>query len=347
MVQKITHFRTFIFLMVLAVLVICSGTAQADWYTSNLKFVDEDMIACKDGDVQIQASIYSDGSAPCVWESYRLSVDWDFGISGDWEWIGECRSAVSEGCDFEKYDYVFPDIVDTSEYLPLDEGPSHNYRIRLELWTDNNCSGTKGTSVKNPATFNLTQCVDTLSCVYECKHEYNNPRRDRWGEITTLMITNSNSDRGCYGWGRDHIIFFDGNENAIARTGLDLSSNDVDEINVCETLREGISEENVPSAGYIQIRLGDSNEYNSQVTAFIKNMYGGFEKGIAEPFDEENRLAQGIGKTKCEFSTHPDEYDDEYCSEPWIDSILIEQTDEEGCYCDPCTSCKCAVECSD
>lgn len=98
------------------------------------------------------------------------------------------------------------------------------------------------------------------------------------------------------------ILFLDGNERPIARTSTGLSSMDLDEINVCETLNQksptGQNVAAVPSAGVIEVILTSSGTTFPRGGAYgwIKNISGKFKKSVVEPFDG---TVTGIAKTEC------------------------------------------------
>jgi hypothetical protein len=166
-----------------------------------------------------------------------------------------------------------------------------------------------------------------LTCFYDCKQKFRDERY--WLELTTLVMLNRGSER------EYKMLFFDGNQNAIAKSYIHLSDNDLDEMNVCATLdqaaREGIIDE-VPATGFISLKL---NKWyysdNSLVSAWIKDITGYFRKTEFE-VAQSTSAASGIGKTQC--VTDYERY--EHFCVPCIEPILIDGTGdgEEPC-CDP------------
>ncbi|MBI4640639.1 MAG: hypothetical protein HY731_08095 [Candidatus Tectomicrobia bacterium] len=137
-----------------------------------------------------------------------------------------------------------------------------------------------------------------FSCFYECKQERTG-RNPRWLELTTLMLVNQSRDRLAA-----QIVFFNGREAPIAKTSTILSPQDLDEINVCETLNRGGVQ--VPSAGVIEVVLGvpvptpvgTAPAFLPKGGAYgwIKNISGKFSKSVDEPFQG---TVTGIAKTEC------------------------------------------------
>jgi hypothetical protein len=126
-----------------------------------------------------------------------------------------------------------------------------------------------------------------LSCFYDCKE---GPDSRRWREITTLMVANPTGRTIEVG-----LAFLDGNERFVAQSSLDLSSEDLDEVNVCRSLEAaGVD---VPSAGLVELLVMDRAAVVGTVHAWIKNLLGRFSKGTDEPF---RGVVHGIAKTQCE-----------------------------------------------
>ena len=106
-------------------------------------------------------------------------------------------------------------------------------------------------------------CGPSLSCFYECKRGPKVNGTRTWREITTLMLVNSSRMREV------GLLIFDGNENLVAETSTRLSTADLDEINICATLRRATRARaetaesadgrgggrRVPEAGLIQVAL--------------------------------------------------------------------------------------------
>lgn len=136
-----------------------------------------------------------------------------------------------------------------------------------------------------------------FSCFYECKQQRVS-RNPNWLELTTLMLVNqSRYDLTA------RILFFNGNEKLIGTTTTRLSPQDLDEINVCETLNKPQAGQvaAVPSAGVIEVVLGFLTPTGTffphgGAYGWVKNINGKFKKSVAEPFDG---TVTGIAKTEC------------------------------------------------
>lgn len=157
-----------------------------------------------------------------------------------------------------------------------------------------------------------------FSCFYECKR-----RANTWLELTTLMLVNQSAKQPLTA----EILFVDGHQNPIARTSTNLSPEDLDEMNVCETLdKGGIA---VPPAGVIEVVLsaGTTGVPVGGAYGWVKNLTGTFTRSVPEPF--EGRVT-GIAKTECRLVgpnvVTPSEIRAK--SAPTIQPILIEGTAE-------------------
>jgi hypothetical protein len=122
---------------------------------------------------------------------------------------------------------------------------------------------------------------------YECK---DGPLPDYWLEVTSLMLVNP-ANRPM----QAVVVLLNGNEQMIAVTETEMSSEDLDEINICRTLfAAGI---NPPPAGMIEIIVDDPHGGQvGGVYGWIKDFVGKFFKTVDEPF--QGRVS-GIGKTEC------------------------------------------------
>jgi hypothetical protein len=164
------------------------------------------------------------------------------------------------------------------------------------------------------------------ACFYECKPGPLVQEQRTYREITTLMVTNN---------GRfpttARVFFLDGRENVRAKTSLDLSPLDVDELQVCATI-ERITGAAPPEAGLIQITdpVALAQQEPSGVFAFIKNLGGKFFAQNPEPFD--GRVV-GVGKTQCKLIAVPEVNDPDFieslaANAPEGDAVLVENTDD-------------------
>ena len=138
-----------------------------------------------------------------------------------------------------------------------------------------------------------------FACFYECKPGPTVQGTATWQEITTLMVLNMNS--GVPDPAADsrllNVIFLDGNENILGSSrgpgiGLDMSPEDLDEINVCRTLQvNGLP---VPQAGIVEFYVAGGDP--GGVYAWVKNLLGKFFVTVDEPFSGR---VTGIAKTEC------------------------------------------------
>lgn len=140
-----------------------------------------------------------------------------------------------------------------------------------------------------------------FSCFYECKQ---NSANTSWLELTTLMLVNPSRNSLTA-----QLVFFDGNERPIARSSTNLSPQDLDEINVCDTLNQKNQAGQpviaaVPPAGVIEVVLtfpGTSFPLGGAY-GWVKNITGTFKKTVAEPFPLGKiggGTVTGIAKTEC------------------------------------------------
>jgi hypothetical protein len=104
---------------------------------------------------------------------------------------------------------------------------------------------------------------------------------------------------------RAHLLYVDGNENAILRTDTLLSGWDLDEVHVCRTLqRNGVR---VPPAGLVQIAIEPLTAgFNApgHVDVWIKNLLGRFKIGLdSDDITADDPFVTGrvssLGKTEC------------------------------------------------
>lgn len=153
-------------------------------------------------------------------------------------------------------------------------------------------------------------------CFYECKPV--SGRTDAWQEVTTLMLTNQSPNLLVA-----QLTIMDGKQNPIARTNTLLSSLDLDEINICRTLRAaGIPA--VLSAGLVEIEFISQGAYAPLGGyAWIKNLVGKFFVTVDEPFQG---MVTGIAKTECRVV--PPEVSAGHPSAPEISPVLIENTQD-------------------
>jgi hypothetical protein len=128
-----------------------------------------------------------------------------------------------------------------------------------------------------------------LSCFYECKRQI--PRlRYVWKEATTLMLAST------FGHAELRVVFYDDDQNMIARTDVDLMEFDLDELYVCRTLWAGGAR--VPEKGLIEV-VHYPNNGVFPTYGWVKNLAGLFNGYSREPFRGRNQEVTGIGKTEC------------------------------------------------
>ena len=124
-----------------------------------------------------------------------------------------------------------------------------------------------------------------FSCFYECKPS---GLQGFWQEITTLMLVNQSATFPVTA----EVLYVDGNERPIASNKLELSPLDLDEINVCSTLENGLGAFGVPQAGVIEVVLSPAGG----VYGWVKNLTGRFNRLQPEPY---LGFIWGVGKTQC------------------------------------------------
>ncbi len=130
-----------------------------------------------------------------------------------------------------------------------------------------------------------------LKCFYECKPGPNVQGVATFQEITTLMLTNQSPDPRVA-----DVFYFDGQEQCVAHSRIELSSVDLDELNVCHSL--GLAGVVPPLAGLVEIIVTDAivGGPGDGVYAWGKNVLGKFRVDNPEPF--AGRVT-GIGKYEC------------------------------------------------
>ncbi len=169
-----------------------------------------------------------------------------------------------------------------------------------------------------------------LKCFYACKEGPLVMGVPTFSEITTLMLTNQSPDARFL-----DVYYFDGREGCVAHSGIDLSSVDLDELNVCHTLLFGGLVP--PPAGLVEIIVSDTAAPGTPgdgVYAWGKNVVGKFRSDNPEPF--EGRV-NGVGKYECRLV--PDEVGAQAavaakCLAPVeVGRVLVEET-AEPCSCD-------------
>jgi len=166
-----------------------------------------------------------------------------------------------------------------------------------------------------------------LACFYECKQKQDNPRvNPDWNEISTLMVANPTNLPLAL-----DVAFYDGNENPLALSRIELSVHDLDELNVCRTLMAGGIIP--PSAGLVELLVADPRNPGGSVDAWVKNLLGKFHPNEDEPFDGS---VDAIAKTQCQSvpaGTVSIEQTLRYVISrraPRIDPILVEGTEDSA-----------------
>ena len=152
----------------------------------------------------------------------------------------------------------------------------------------------------------LGEQSSVFTCFYECKPGPTVRGTPTWQEITTLMLVNqAHSDIPppvplfVENTRVVRLAILDGNENLLARTQVDLSKGDLDEINICRTLQA--SNITPPQAGVIfgAVSIGTvaGPDPRGGVSAWVKNLLGKFFVTVDEPF--AGRVS-GLAKARCE-----------------------------------------------
>lgn len=134
-----------------------------------------------------------------------------------------------------------------------------------------------------------------FSCFYECKP--NVFTTSVWREVTTLMLVNQTPKLPILA----DLLIFNGNERAVARTQTVLSPQDLDEINICETLNSPIVAGGIPQAGVIEVVLtsalpGQIGVPVGGAYGWMKNVVGAFVRGNPEPF---RGFVNAVAKVEC------------------------------------------------
>jgi len=167
--------------------------------------------------------------------------------------------------------------------------------------------------------------VSTVAaCFYECKADSLNKN---WLEMTSLMLVNPSREPLFA-----RIGFFNGNETPVASTETFLSVDDLDELNVCETLVQGAGPFGVPPAGMAQVAFfAQQNGFPiGGAYSWVKNLTGRFEIGNPEPFPLDGTpggSVTGVGKTECRVVPPEVRRADELIpAGPFVSPILIERT---------------------
>ena len=171
----------------------------------------------------------------------------------------------------------------------------------------------------------LGEAGRVLSCFYECKL-----KRETWLEMTTLMLVNQRPSTPLTA----DILFVNGNERPFASTTISLSPEDLDELNVCETLAQHPLPFPPPPAGLMEVVLsGPPQGPHDGAYGWIKNLVGRFKRPSIEPV--ETGKVDGIGKTQCRLVpptvATPDEISRKLSQVPperRVKPILIEKTSE-------------------
>lgn len=162
-----------------------------------------------------------------------------------------------------------------------------------------------------------------FSCFYECKAGPVVQGIPTWQEVTTLMLANqSNRQIGAA------LVFLNGNERIIAASGVTLTPEDLDEVNVCRTLFAGGVAP--PPAGLVEVVLNDPTGVGG-VYGWVKNLLGKFFVTVDEPF--EGRVT-GVAKTQCRLVppsvTTPNEIFGKVAAQqpppPLVNPVLVEAT---------------------
>ncbi len=158
-----------------------------------------------------------------------------------------------------------------------------------------------------------------FSCFCECKPS---GLQGFWQEITTLMLVNQSATFPITA----DVLYLNGNERPIASTTLELSPLDLDEINVCSTLENGVGSFGVPQAGVIEVVLSPAGG----VYGWVKNLTGRFNRLQPEPY---LGFIWGVGKTQCRLVgpnvVTPDQLRPILNDTRRVEPVLIEGTEDD------------------
>lgn len=165
-----------------------------------------------------------------------------------------------------------------------------------------------------------------MICPFECKPGTLGTEGAIWDEVTTLMLFNIDNSQS-----EVALVFLDGNQTAIAEVmGGFLAGFDLDEINVCRTLKAGGVP--VPEAGMVMVVADLAGSENGVLYGWAKTYLGKFLMSRNEPFDG---AVKGVAKTECRLV--PESILQNGVSQilqkadadaaPRIDPVLVEKTD--------------------
>ncbi len=168
-----------------------------------------------------------------------------------------------------------------------------------------------------------------LKCFFECKEGPLVQGLPTFQEITTVMLANQSPDPRTA-----DVYYFNGKEECLAHSEIELSSVDLDELNVCHSLLFGGVMP--PPAGLVEIAVTDpgTSGPGDGVYAWGKNVLGKFRHDKVEPF--QGRVT-GVSKYECRLV--PAEVGVEQavsakCSAPTeVTGMLVEKTND-SCTCD-------------
>jgi len=168
-----------------------------------------------------------------------------------------------------------------------------------------------------------------LKCFFECKPGPSVQGVATFQEITTVMLTNQSPDPRFA-----DVFYFTGKELCVAHSGIELSSVDLDELNVCHSL--ALAGVVPPPAGLVEIIVSDPSTGGpgDGVYAWGKNVLGKFRNDNPEPF--EGRVI-GVGKYECRlvpYEVQAAQAVSAKCQAPVeVNPILVEETDDPICNC--------------
>lgn len=191
------------------------------------------------------------------------------------------------------------------------------------------CAGATGASAQPLAPPSGGEMAAVVKCFFECKEGPFVQGLPTFQEITTHMIANQSPDDRLA-----DVYYFNGREQCVGHSSLELSSVDLDELNVCHSmLLAGVMP---PPAGLIEILVTDpvGGVPADGVYAWGKNVIGKFRFDNPEPF--EGRVT-GIGKYECRlvpFEVGAATAVAAKCPAPVeVPPILVEETDDPPCSC--------------
>jgi hypothetical protein len=130
---------------------------------------------------------------------------------------------------------------------------------------------------------------NVLSCFFDCKPGPTVSGIGTWSEMTTLTLINQHPTDARTAL----MVIRNANSNIIAGANLSLNPMDLDEVNICRTLKAALPSITPPQTGVVELAI-DQNP--GAVYGWIKDYVGKFSVARDDPFEG---VVNGAGKTIC------------------------------------------------